>query len=309
MESGNRCSTTTCSASRAGAPARLLPAHRRRRRGPLRGPLLPRLPPRAARPPTSPSSAASRGRRTCGPSPLAGPDLCRRRRRGQPARRVRGARHRRDPARGHLGGGRRPLRPLAGSLCWFRRRSRGFGARGGSRASACSRTRTASTTSGAVGPPPRLPLRPRAGMRAATPRTAPLFISSAPSSGPSLAAMGARYRLDSSRPGSSRYGSGRPPGRGGGPGCAMISRILAYGARRTSPGPARAGRLRSGGPRRPACWRAPRIYIFPTASGGPSDQIGSFYNARRGRLRSSDLSLFASGAGRWRFATTSSPRT
>ena len=96
----------------AGAAAGLLPALGQRRRRPLRGPLLPRLPRRPLRgEPHLPLPPRAGPRGPARAPPLPGPDLRRRRQRDQPARRLAGARHRRDPARS-VGGGRRPLRPL-----------------------------------------------------------------------------------------------------------------------------------------------------------------------------------------------------
>ncbi len=54
----------------------------------------------------------------------------------------------------------------------------------------------------------------------------------------------------------------------------------------------------------------PRICILPTASGDTSDQIASFYSAFGERPASPPTSRSSGSAGgRWRCATTSSPRT
>ena len=166
----------------ARAAAGLLPALGERRRRPLRRPLLPRLPgralrgePRLALPPRAGPGGPAR------PPALPGPDLRRRRQRGQPARGLARARDRRDPARS-LGSGRRPLRPL-GRLALLVRRGgqrlpRRAAAGRGARAAAVQQLRPLRARLRAR---PRLPRASCArGCGPATrPRTAPRCTSSA----------------------------------------------------------------------------------------------------------------------------------
>ena len=131
------------------AAARLLPALGQRRRRPLHRPLLPRLlrPPLRGQPHLALPPRAGPG----GPAPppaLPGPDLRRRRQRRQPARRLAGARDRRDPARSWEAGVD-PLRPLGRLALLVRRGGHRLPRRpaNGSTGSACCRSATASTTS------------------------------------------------------------------------------------------------------------------------------------------------------------------
>ena len=180
-----RCSTTTCSASAGAERPRVcfLPSasgdadhyvvrfYRAFPARSLRGQPHLALPPRAGA--RGPARAPA----------LPGPDLRRRRQRDQPARRLAGARHRRDPARG-VGGRGRPLRPLGRLAVLVRRGGDRLPRRAApaSRASASSPSATASTTSPArTGASPTTTSSAPGCAPATRPRTAPPCTSSAPS--------------------------------------------------------------------------------------------------------------------------------